>query len=364
MTFKLYDLLGLNKNSNPSKGEIKKAYHKLAMEFHPDKNKGNAANENKFKEITNAYEVLSDDNKRRIYDQTGDEEFNNGEGGGHPGRHGMNHDIFEHFFGGQRHPFGPFGRGGSGFGFEEEEDDNNTDCKTVRKQMNISLNDAFYGINKNINIQIMKHCHSCMQKCVNCNGKGIIKQVKNMGVFTQIFTGKCDRCTGEGVKLNSNTDCNQCKGQGSYKHDVTANLNVPKGVTNGHKLTFSGMGEQPKHANQKAGDLLLDIKIQDDNCLKREGNNLHYKHSISFVKSIVGCDISIPYFNDKIEINTKIFGVVHPGKKYMIEGKGMPIMNTSNKGNMFIEFDIQYPKIKQNKSMDELEILLKQTFDL
>ena len=360
MTFKLYSLLGLNKNSNPGKSEIKKAYHKLAMEFHPDKNKGNAENENKFKEITNAYEVLSDDNKRRIYDQTGDEQFNNGDGG-HHGRHGMNQDIFEHFFGGRnRHPFG---RGGFG-GFEDEEDHSSNECKSMRKQINISLYDAFNGVDKNINIQVQKFCHSCMHKCVNCNGKGTIKQVKSLGVFTQIFTGPCDKCRGDGYSLKENKDCNECKGKGSYTKDIATNLKIPKGVQNGHKLNFPNMGEQPKHSSQKAGDLQLDIKIHDDNILKRQGNDLYYKHTIPFIKSITGCDITIPYFNDKIELNTSIFGVVYPGKKYMISGKGMPIMNTSNMGNMFIEFDIQYPKIKSKTSINELETLLKQTFEL
>jgi molecular chaperone DnaJ len=363
MTFKLYSLLGLNKNSNPGKSEIKRAYHKLAMECHPDKNKGNVENENKFKEISNAYEVLSDDNKKRVYDQTGDEQYNNGDsgqqfrrGGGRPGN-----DIFEQFFrGGRGHPFDPFGR----FGFEDENEEQNNQRATIRKQITIPLKDAFDGIDKSINISVSKYCFTCMKKCVNCNGAGTIKQVKSMGVFTQIFTGNCDKCAGEGIISSSNSDCSKCNGKGNYKEESSVNLKIPKGVASGHKLRFAGKGDQPKQANQKAGDLILEVKVLEHSSLKREGNDIHYVHQMPFVKSVVGCDIVIPFFDDKIELNTSIFGVVRHGKKYLIEGKGMPIMNTPKRGNMYIEFNIQYPKIKSNDKIQELESILKHTFGL
>lgn len=354
MGYKLYETLGLDRNSNPNENEIKKAYRKLAMEFHPDKNKGNQEAEAKFKEISNAYDTLSDENKRRVYDQTGDEGFNNNNG--HDDFERRHHDIFEQFFA-RRHPFA------NQFGFNPDEQEN-TQCNTVYKKMNISIAEAYDGVNKNFIIQVSKYCHDCMKKCSNCNGEGTIKQVRNMGIFTQIFTGNCDICSGSGFKLSRNTSCGKCKGEGSYKQDINANLNLPRGINNGYKTSFPEMGEQPKSVFKKAGDLVLEINIPDDENFKRIGNDLYYICKISFIDSIVGTIIHIPYFQETLDVDTKTMGVVHPGKQYMIEGKGMPILNTSKKGNMFVEFKSIYPKIKSEEKLADLEKALNETFYL
>ena len=353
MGFKLYETLGLDRNTNPSEKEIKKAYRKLAMDFHPDKNKGNVEAEAKFKEISNAYDTLSDEKKKRIYDQTGDEGFNNHNGNDDFER--RHHDIFEQFFS-RKHPF-------NHFGFNQEEREN-TQCNTLHKKMNISLKDAYDGVNKNFTIQIHKYCHDCMKKCNNCNGEGTIKQVKSMGIFTQIFTGNCDTCSGSGFKLSRNASCGKCKGEGNYKQEISANLNLPKGINNGYKTSFPEMGEQPKSGSKKAGDLVLEINIQEDDVFKRNGNDLYHVSKISFIHSIVGTTIHIPYFTETLDVDTKTLGVVHPGKQYMIEEKGMPILNTSKKGNMFVEFKIIYPKIKSGEKLDVLEKVLNETFYL
>ena len=353
MKFELYEQLGLNRNDNPSINDIKKAYKINAMKYHPDKNKGDATAEKKFKEISHAYDILSDENKKRMYDQRGDEHFNNNQGD-HPG-HGS--DIFEHFFRGRR------GFDGHPFGFHEDMQQNEgVKCKDINKQFNISLDDAFNGVNKSLNITITKHCHDCLKTCTNCNGTGTIKHVKSLGVFTQIFQASCDHCS-NGFVSSPKSSCETCQGKAKFNKDMNAKLSLPKGVKSGFKTVFKEMGEQPKNHKDKPGNLVFNVVVQEHPVFKRKDNDLYYKIDLSFVESIVGKDIEIPFFNnEKININTNIFGVVYPGKQYMIQNKGMPIINSNTFGNMFIEFNIKYPKIKNTNRVKELEELLKEVF--
>lgn len=353
MTYKLYDVLGLSRGA--SEQEIKKAYKIKAMQYHPDKNKGDQEAEKKFKEISNAYDILSDDNKKAHYDRVGDEGYNNEKGNprGHPGRD----DIFEHFFGG-RGPSGMFG----GFHFDNFNEETRK-CSDIQKTCNVTLDEVFNGINKNFNISLTKHCHECIKTCENCNGLGIVKQVKHMGVFTQVFNSTCDMCN-NGFVNKINNSCMKCKGKCKYVQDMNAKLQLPKGIANGFKTCFRDMGEQPKTPNQKSGDLIFVVNILDHPHFTRDGNNLHYKCDLTFIESIVGKQIEIPYFNnEKISINTNSWGVVYPGKKYMINNKGMPIVNTPSFGNMFVEFNINYPtKIKNNEKINELKFILNDIF--
>ena len=369
MTFQLYTSLGLSRNNNPSENEIKKAYRKMAMENHPDKNKGNAKAEEKFKEISNAYEILSDEKKKRIYDQVGDEGYEERQSGRHPDMDGS--DIFERFFRGGRggHPFGmggnfPFGAGGNPFEDSPFDSDENRKCSPVMKGMHISLDDAYEGVNKSISINVTKFCHDCTKICENCNGNGVVKQVKSLGVFTQIFTGQCDKCNGVGTTPSANQSCKVCNGKCKYTKEINTQLNIPRGINNGYKKTFSGMGEQPKTPKIKAGDLIIEFRILDHPHFVRKGNDLYYKCNLTFIESMVGKQITIPYFKDKININTSMFGVVYPEKEYLLEGKGMPISNTTNKGNMFIKFVIKYPKIKNKEKLQELSVLLNEVYQL
>lgn len=367
MTYKLYSVLGLNKQDDPDKNEVKKAYKRMAMEYHPDKNKDNPEAVEKFKEISHAHDVLTDDEKKRIYDQVGDEGFERN-GGNAPqdpfsgfSRGPMHHaDIFDHFFRGGHNPFS------SHFGFDFGEGGGNTSnpsqCASVHKQVNISLEEAFEGVNKTMIITIVKYCHTCMTKCVNCNGAGVVKQIRHMGILTQISQGRCDRCSGAGYMIDAKKSCSECNGSGKYTKEVNAHLTLPKGVHHGLKTAFPDMGEQPKNPNQKAGDLILEIVINSHPLFKRVDNDLYYKCDLTYIESVIGKEITIPYFKENIKINTNKFGVVHPKKTYILEGKGMPVLDSNSMGNMIIEFNINYPKIKNKDKIKELEKLLKETF--
>lgn len=356
MTFKMYNVLGLDRKDNPGMNDIKRAYKRKAFEFHPDKNKGNVSAEEKFKEISNAYEVLSDESKKRIYDQTGDDGYKDRMEQGNNGMDG--HDIFEQFFRGRGNPFG-------GFEFRQHQhQEMNRKCETITKGLSITLEEVFQGISKNLCISITKYCHECTKKCNNCNGSGFVKQVKNLGVFQQIFTGSCDKCDGSGQLIEGKASCNSCNGKGKYVKEVNAYLNLPKGIASGYRTTFPEMGEQPKTPDQKPGDLILDIKVNDHAIFKRSGNDLYYKCELTYIESVIGKNIVIPYIGNSLEINTNMFGVVYPGKNYMIQGKGAPILNTDRFGNLFVEFNIIYPKIVNKEKLNDLEVLLKETFQL
>lgn len=358
MTHKLYNVLGLDKRDNPSQHDIKRAYKKLAMEYHPDKNKENIDAEAKFKEISNAYNILSDENKRMIYDQDGDESYNKNSQQEHPFASRMNHaDIFEHLFRGGHNPFAHH----FGFGFDDMSEHT---CKTIHKQMNISLDEVFEGVNKNLTINVTKYCHSCIKKCKNCNGSGTVKQVRNLGIITQVFQGRCDMCDATGFITEAKKSCSECNGHGKYSKDINAHLVLPKGIDNGYRTAFPELGEQPKIPGQKAGDLILEICINEHPHFRRNGNDIYYKCNISYIESVLGKKITIPYFKENIEINTNTFGIVYPGKPYLIVDKGLPILNTNRTGNMYVEFNIEFPKIKNDDKLDELEKMMRYTFQL
>lgn len=356
MTYNLYKVLGLDANDRPNDNDIRKAYKKMAMKYHPDKNKDNPDAEAKFKEISNAYETLCDPKKKQIYDQVGDEGFKEGN---NDFEHDMRGDIFQQFFNRRSGPFADFGFNFGGFDNSHQEEKQN---KHQHKQFNVTLEDVFNGIQKGIGLNVTKYCFDCMKKCENCQGSGMVKQIKNLGVMTQIFTGSCHVCSGSGYKIDGKKSCSTCSGKGKYQKEFNAFLNLPKGIHNGYSTVFEGMGEQPKNPQQKASDLILEIKIQDHNIFKRNHNDLIYKCSITFIESIIGKELTIPYFHKPFTINTNTLGVVYPNKQYTIKDKGLPILGTESYGNMMIEFDIKYPKIKNTEKVKELESLLKETF--
>jgi DnaJ-class molecular chaperone len=365
---KLYGVLGVSRDASAE--DIKKAYKKLAMIHHPDKNKGDEKAEEKFKEISAAYNVLSDDAERAKYNDIGDANYNNGSGqDANRGQHNP-HDIFEAFFrsrGGVGGAFGgfdedifSFGQGGASGGSGANKPPKK--ASSIEKTFVFNLDDIYAGINKDLNINIRKYCLKCNKKCGKCDGRGIIQQIRSMGFMQQIFQGSCDNCEGTGITIEGKADCKTCCGKGHYNEDKKATLIIPKGIDETYKTAFPELGEQPKIPNIKPGDLIIHIKIDEHKHFIRKGNDLYYKTEISFVDSIVGKDIVIPYFKEKININTNIFGVISNGKNYLLEGKGMPVLNTANKGNMFIEFSVKYPKIKNAEKIEELRALLNEVF--
>ena len=352
MTYKLYDILEVNKNA--SIDDIKKSYKKLAFQYHPDKNKDNKEAELKFKEISNAYSILSDENLRNKYDMMGDENFTeNGGSSNDFGEAGNIDEIFRHFF-------GNMGGMGQAFGFNNNH--NSNQCNNILKHYNITLDDIYNGILKNIKINVKKYCKKCYSVCSNCKGKGVIQQLIQIGPMTQIIHTNCNKCNGSKYMNKNNKDCNECKGAGSYETETLANLNMGKGFDMPHTI-FEGLGEQPQIEGQKAGNLILEFKLLPHQYFIKNGNDLLYKKSITLTESIIGKIITIDYFGEQIKVDTKQFGVINPSKQYILKNRGLPIYNTSKKGNMIIEFQIKYPKGINNDEISNLETILNKALD-
>jgi DnaJ-class molecular chaperone len=326
----LYDKLGVGKDS--SKQDITKAFRKLAMEYHPDKN---PQGEEKFKDISHAYEILTDDEKRRKYDLTGSE---NDQPQHH---HHQNFNPFEFMF--NQH-------------FQQQTHFQQHQEEPIRKlddtihTVEITLKDAYFGVQKNLLVTSNKKC-DCTKSCDTCNGRGRLRVIRSMGPFQKVFESDCGNCRGRGLIIKG---CDKCGGIGRYKDKETFNLVIPTGATTGLERRIAGKGEQPFKKTEIAGDLVFKINVKEHALFTRKGNDLYYSQDISFVDSVCGVDIKIPHFEGELKINTSTFGIVKHGGEYRIEGKGMNEVT-----HLIIKFDVKYPHIKLNESIrDKIRELL------
>lgn len=331
MTHKFYDILGVAKDA--SQEDIKRAYRKAAITNHPDK----GGDPEKFKEISNAYQVLSDEEKRRRYDQTGDDGFSDN-GGMSDGFAGMNpHDLFEQLFrggGGGGFPFHfdfGFGDGGMNRGVTKKKDHVHA--------INISMSDAYHGTQKTLRIAMKKPCTSCKRQCYTCQGRGSITDMRRMGFMTQMVTRPCDACQGAGAASKGCASCNQ---QGHTMDERRVEVKIPAGVQMGHRFMFQGMGEQAVSDNEVSGDLIMEVIVQADPNFQRQGQDLIHTVKLTLAESIVGKVITIPHFAGELVLNLEEYGIIQPHKTYIINGKGMP------GGNLVIAFQIDYNKTTLN----------------
>jgi len=339
-----YEVLGVNKSA--SADQIKSAYRKLAVKYHPDKNKDDKSAEEKFKEASEAYHVLSNSERKQNYDNFGHAAFENG-GGGRSGFGNFdfsNHfsDIFEDFF-------------GEGFGGSRRSRRSNNRGSDLRYDLSISLEEAFSGKKQDIKFSTSEKCDTCKGSgskpgyeagtCSMCGGHGQIRS--NQGFFTVQQT--CPQCAGAGEEITH--PCTICNGQGKKQASKRLSVTIPKGVDDGTRIRLSGKGEAGSKGGS-SGDLYLFINVHSNDLFKRSDENLFFECPVSIADAALGTSIEIPTI-DGGKAKIKIPAGTQSGKQFRLRGKGMPYMRGNDFGDLYVQVKTEVP-ISLNKDQREL----------
>ena len=353
-----YEVLGVGKTSSAE--EIKKAYRKVAMQYHPDRNPGDKAAEEKFKEAAEAYEILSDNDKKAQYDRYGHAGVSgNGRGGFSGG--GMNmddifsqfgdvfgDDLFGSFFGGgQRRGGGQRNRGIRG--------------SNLRIKLKLTYEEIAKGVNKNIKVKKYVSCSTCggngakdkssIQTCSTCGGSGQVRKVQNTFLGQMQTVTTCPTCSGEGTTITSK--CGTCKGEGRVFNEETVSIDIPAGVVEGMQLNISGKGNAGERGGSP-GDLIILIEEEPHKELQREGLNVVYDLHISFTDAVFGIQTEVPTIDGRAKI--KIPAGTQSGKIFRLKGKGFPNVNSYEKGDQLVHINVWTP---QHVSSEEKAMLDK-----
>lgn len=329
-----YEVLGISKSASQS--EIKKAYRKMAIKYHPDKNPDDKNAEEKFKLCAEAYEVLSDDNKKARYDQYGHAAFDGPQGGGGFGGGGMNmDDIFSQFgdiFGG-----GGFGGFGGGGGQRQAR----VKGSNMRIRVKLTLEEIANGVEKKVKVRRKVKADGVTYKtCTTCNGSGQQMRVTNTILGRMQTATTCGTCQGAGEILNSKP--NGSDAQGLIVKEETVSINIPEGVTEGVQLKVGGKGNEAPGKNSIPGDLLVLIEEVQNETLKREGSNIHYDLYINFSEAVLGVSKEVATVTGKVKI--KIEAGTQSGKILRLKGKGLPSIERYGKGDFLIHINVWTPQ--------------------
>ncbi|MBN2669235.1 MAG: molecular chaperone DnaJ [Bacteroidales bacterium] len=348
-----YEVLGVSKSA--TKEELKKAYRKLAIQYHPDKNPDDKAAEDKFKEAAEAYEVLSNDEKRSRYDQFGHAGMGGATGGGGFGGFSDIEDIFSSFgdiFGGH---FGGFG----GFGGQRAQRVNKG--SNLRVKVRLTLQEIAKGVEKKIKVKKYVACEVCSgtgakngtstETCSTCNGRGQVTRVQRT-ILGQVQTSSvCPTCNGEGKIVKEK--CTHCHGEGLTKADDVITINIPAGVEEGMQLSVSGKGNAARRGGVN-GDLLVLIEEESHPELIRDGNNLLYNLFVSVPDAILGGTAEIPTLDGRVKV--KIDAGTQSGKMLRLRGKGLPDVNRYGVGDLLAKINVWIPN---NIKKDEKKLIEK-----
>lgn len=352
-----YEVLGVAKNA--SADEIKKAYRKKALEYHPDRNPNNKEAEEKFKEAAEAYEVLGDADKKKRYDQYGHAGVGSGTGGSGGG--GFSHmdmeDIFSRFgdiFGGE-HPFESFFGGG---GRSRRRVNRGTN---LRIKVKLTLEDIAKGVEKKIKVHKYVGCTHCngtgamkgsgFTTCSTCRGTGQVTRTQQTILGYMQTTSTCPQCGGEGQIIADK--CRYCNGDGIMRGEEVITVNIPAGVADGMQLSMSGKGNAGPRGGI-AGDLLVAIEEQEHPLFKRDGNNIFYEQHLNIADASLGTTVEIPTLEGKAKV--KIDAGTQAGKILRLKGKGIPDVNGYDRGDLLVSINVWTPK---NLTSEEKKLLEK-----
>lgn len=348
-----YEVLGLGKTA--AEDEVKKAFRKLAKENHPDLHPGDTAAETRFKEINEAYEVLSDPEKKSKYDQFGhagvDPNFGAGSyGGGFGG--GMDFDlgdIFDSFFG------GGFGGGTARSASAPRKGED------IHTNVSISFEEAAFGCEKEVSVLAVMECGTCggggaspgttPEVCTTCNGTGSVKVQQRTAFGVMSSTGACNKCGGTGRIIHQ--PCSTCKGKGKVRKQKKIKVNIPSGIDDGQTISIRGKGHAGSNGGP-AGDLLATVRVAHHAIFERDGNSVLSKINISVARAILGVELEVPTLDGKVKYT--IPEGTQSGTVFRLRGKGIPYLNRSGRGDQYVTVIVDIPK---NLNEEQRELLIK-----
>lgn len=355
-----YEILGVSKTATAE--ELKKAYRKVAMQFHPDRNPGDKAAEEKFKEAAEAYEVLSDADKKAKYDRYGHQAFAPGQGGFGGGHASNMEDIFSQFgdiFGDDI--FGSFFGGGGGRRGGGGGRPKGTRGSNLRVKLKLTFEEAAKGVTKTIKVKKYVSCGTCagsgakdkgsVQTCATCGGNGQVRKVTNTFLGQMQTVTTCPTCNGEGTTITSK--CGNCKGEGRVYGEEMVTVEIPAGVQEGMQLSMSGKGNAGERGGAP-GDLIILIEEEAHKELQRDGLNVAFELHISFPDATFGTQVEVPTIDGRAKI--KIPAGTQSGKIFRLKGKGFPDVNGYAKGDQLVHVNVWTP---QHITSDEKEMLDK-----
>ncbi len=346
-----YEILGVNKSA--SDDEIKKAYRKMAKKYHPDANPGDKTAEDKFKEVNEAYSILSDPEKKSNYDRFGyagvdPSAGGGGFGGGFSGAGFDMGDIFD-MFGGM---FGGGSRSSYANAPMQGED--------VGLRITIDFNDAIFGCKRDVSFSRIEKCAECggsgaakgtsAQTCRKCNGRGTINVQKRTPFGIMQSTAQCDECGGKGKTIS--TPCKECRGNGTVRKNKTLEVNIPAGIDNGQRIALHNQGDCGINGGPN-GDLIIQVMVRSHDIFKRDGFNLRMELPITFADAALGAKITIPTPDGEGELT--IPEGTQSGTTFSVRGKGVPKLNGKGRGDLLVTVVIETPKGLSKKQKELLE---------
>ncbi|KAL4792963.1 hypothetical protein BDV19DRAFT_367382 [Aspergillus venezuelensis] len=350
---KFYDILGVAPTA--TEAQLKTAYKKGALKYHPDKNPNNPEAAETFKEMSKAYEVLSDSQQRSIYDQLGEEGL---EGGGGAGGMGAE-DLFAQFFGGGGGGFGGMFGGGM-------RDQGPKKARTIHHVHKVNLEDIYRGKVSKLALQKSVICSTCdgrggkegaVKSCSGCNGSGMKTMMRQMGPMIQRFQTVCPDCNGEGETIRDKDRCRNCHGKKTVVERKVLHVHVDRGVKNGHKIEFRGEGDQLPGV--MPGDVVFEIEQKPHPRFQRKDDDLFYQAEIDLLTALGGGTINIEHLDERwLSVTIAPGEVITPGAIKVIKGQGMPSFRHHDHGNLYIQFDVKFPEKDELQNLHLLEQVL------
>ncbi|MBQ7173218.1 MAG: molecular chaperone DnaJ [Clostridia bacterium] len=356
-----YQVLGVDKNADAA--TIKKAYYKLAKQYHPDANPGDKVAEEKFKEANEAYEVLSDADKRAKYDQFGHAAFDPSMGGGNPFGGGFGGEGFADF-GDLGDLFG--GIFGSAFGGGRRTRNGPVRGDDIGLNLTVTFEEAAFGVKKDISYNRVCHCAECggsgaakgtsAETCSVCHGTGQIKRVQRMGGMAFQSTTACDACRGTGKIIKE--PCQKCRGSGFVRETKKLTVSIPAGIANGERIALRGQGNEGKNGGG-AGDLIILVSVRPHAIFQRENYDIFCDVPVTVTEATLGAEIDIPTL-EGTPVKYTIPEGTQPGTRFSIRGKGIPMMGSSSRrGDLYFTVAIEIPKGLSKKQKEAMETFAK-----